>query len=183
MARPKRRGWRRQARGPEAAPSLTAQQGTLPPGRHHTRRTAFRHAAGFLDDHILQVPPAVELTPDTGTATPGGVVRRLAFDRTLPPSEALGRIRDTFHEQVGHNGLSCIITDPSGPEAECTATFDVPGGQITTQFLNSPPPEKHAAVTGGTGAYRNARGEAVLVERGDGTGTVTFHLIGSRANE
>ena len=28
----------------------------------------------------------------------GAGVRRLAFDRTLPPSEALGRIRDTFHE-------------------------------------------------------------------------------------
>ena len=29
-------------------------------------------------------------------ATPGGVVRRLAFDRTLPPPEVLGRIRDHF---------------------------------------------------------------------------------------
>ena len=25
-----------------------------------------------------------------------GAVRRLAFDRTLPPQEALGRIRDAF---------------------------------------------------------------------------------------
>jgi hypothetical protein len=25
-----------------------------------------------------------------------GAVRRLAFDRSLPPSEALGRIRDAF---------------------------------------------------------------------------------------
>jgi hypothetical protein len=25
-----------------------------------------------------------------------GAVRRLAFDRTLPPSEALGRIRDAY---------------------------------------------------------------------------------------
>ena len=27
-----------------------------------------------------------------------GAVRRLAFDHTLPPPEALGRIRDTFHD-------------------------------------------------------------------------------------
>jgi hypothetical protein len=27
-----------------------------------------------------------------------GSVRRLAFDRTLPPSEALGRIRDAYHD-------------------------------------------------------------------------------------
>jgi hypothetical protein len=30
-----------------------------------------------------------------------GSIRRLAFDRTLPPSEALGRIRDAFHEYDG----------------------------------------------------------------------------------
>jgi len=27
-----------------------------------------------------------------------GAVRRLAFDRNLPPSEALGRIRDAFQD-------------------------------------------------------------------------------------
>jgi hypothetical protein len=27
-----------------------------------------------------------------------GAVRRLAFDRSLPPSEALGRIRDAYHD-------------------------------------------------------------------------------------
>ena len=33
-----------------------------------------------------------------------GAVRRLAFDRTLPPSEALGRIRDAFHDYDGGVG-------------------------------------------------------------------------------
>jgi hypothetical protein len=32
-----------------------------------------------------------------------GAVRRLAFDRTLPPSEALGGIRDAFHD-YDHQG-------------------------------------------------------------------------------
>jgi hypothetical protein len=37
-----------------------------------------------------------------GTITrPTVAVRRLAFDRSLPPSEALGRIRDAFHEYDG----------------------------------------------------------------------------------
>ena len=31
-----------------------------------------------------------------------GAVRRLAFDRTLPPSEALGRIRDLFADYDDH---------------------------------------------------------------------------------
>jgi hypothetical protein len=133
----------------------------------------------------------------SGNTTPAG--RALTFDVEFSPpffldlgepGPSMGDqivshdvLLDETGTQVGHDGLSCIITDPSGPEAECTATFVVPGGQITTQFLNTPPPEKHAAVTGGTGAYRNARGEAVLVEHGDGTGTVTFHLLGSRGSD
>ena len=35
---------------------------------------------------------------------------------------------------------------------------------------------KHFAVTGGTGAYRQARGDAALVANGDGTGRVNFEL-------
>jgi allene oxide cyclase-like protein len=85
---------------------------------------------------------------------------------------------DAAGRQVGHDGVACTITDPDGgPEAQCTATFALPGGQLTTQFLNAPPPVKHFAVTGGTGAYRKARGDAVLVENGDGTGSLTFSLI------
>jgi len=36
-------------------------------------------------------------------------------------------------------------------QANCTLTFSLPGGDITTQFLNIPPPAKTFAVTGGTG--------------------------------
>ena len=32
-------------------------------------------------------------------------VRRLAFDRTLPASEALGRIRDMFHDYDRQGGM------------------------------------------------------------------------------
>jgi hypothetical protein len=35
-----------------------------------------------------------------------GAVRWLAFDRTLPPSEALGRIRDAFQDYDHHGGAS-----------------------------------------------------------------------------
>ncbi|WP_433296313.1 hypothetical protein ACQP2F_38085 [Actinoplanes sp. CA-030573] len=84
---------------------------------------------------------------------------------------------DAAGHQVGHDGVACTVTDPEGgPEAQCTGTFALPGGQLATQFLNTPPAVKHFAVTGGTGAYRRARGEAVLVEHGDGTGDVTFYL-------
>ena len=44
-------------------------------------------------------------------------VRRLAFDRTLPPLEALGRIRDAFHDydhQGGHQWVSGLIREHAG---------------------------------------------------------------------
>jgi hypothetical protein len=85
---------------------------------------------------------------------------------------------DSTGKQVGHDGVSCIVTDPGAAEAECTATYDLPGGTITTQFLNAPPPVKHFAVTGGSGIYRNVRGQGVLTEHPDQTGTLTFDLIG-----
>src|SRR5919202_3658086 len=65
-----------------------------------------------------------------------------------------------------------------GPEANCTVTFAVPGGNIMTEFLNNPPPAKTFAITGGTGIYRNARGQGELVESGHETATLTFDLIG-----
>ena len=53
------------------------------------------HVAGFLGEDVRQIPPLIEFTSDTGNPR-WRVVRRLAFDRTLPPAEALGRIRDAL---------------------------------------------------------------------------------------
>ena len=80
--------------------------------------------------------------------------------------------------QVGYDGGSCAFFDVARPEENCTVTFSLPGGNIMTQFLNSPPPAKTLAVTGGTGNYRNARGQGELVESGHGTATLSFDLIG-----
>jgi hypothetical protein len=87
-------------------------------------------------------------------------------------------------KQVGHSAGVCVFTDlAGGPEATCTVTFAVPGGEITTQFLNSPPAVKAVAVTGGTGRYRNVRGQGELVESGHETATLTFDLIGITGKE
>src|SRR4051794_18305678 len=43
---------------------------------------------------------------------------------------------------VGHDGGVCTITSLAPPETSCTVTFALRGGQIATQFLNSPPPRK-----------------------------------------
>src|SRR4051812_22818234 len=79
--------------------------------------------------------------------------------------------------QVGHDGLACTMTDPSVPEAACQGTFVLPGGQITVQFLNSPPSVKLGAITGGTGRYRTARGQIKIVEPATGNrGRITFSI-------
>ena len=83
---------------------------------------------------------------------------------------------DTKGRKVGHDGGVCTFTSLAPPEAACHITFFLAGGEIAIQFLNAPPPRKLAAVVGGTGTYRGARGEAVIVEGPRQTGTVTFQL-------
>jgi hypothetical protein len=86
-------------------------------------------------------------------------------------------------QQVGEDGGNCVIIDnpptPSTPAPiSCTTSFRLPGGQITTQGLAATgAAPKELAVTGGTDSYQNVRGQATLVEFGDGTGSVTFNLI------
>jgi predicted secreted Zn-dependent protease len=80
---------------------------------------------------------------------------------------------------VGHDGGTCTVTSLDPPETNCTITFSLPAGQITSQFLNSPPPRKIAPVTGGTKRYRGARGDLVLTESPDQTGTIVFRFTRS----
>ena len=47
-------------------------------------------------------------------------VRRLAFDRTLPPPEALGRIRDAYQDYDRQGG--CAVT-PSAPPTAAPGTL------------------------------------------------------------
>src|SRR5437667_301490 len=55
----------------------------------------------------------------------------------------------------------------------------LPRGDITVQFRTAPgPAPKPFAVTGGTGRYRNVRGQGLLVESGQETATLSFDLIG-----
>ena len=83
---------------------------------------------------------------------------------------------DAKGKKVGHDAGSCTFTSLAPPEAACYVTFFLSDGQIAIQFLNAPPPRKVAAIVGGTGAYRAARGEALIVENPNQTGTVTFRV-------
>src|SRR3954465_4030497 len=77
---------------------------------------------------------------------------------------------------VGSDTGVCTFTSVAPPVASCVLTFVLGGGQIATQFRNTPPRRKLVAIVGGTGAYRGASGQLLLVERPNQTGTATFHL-------
>jgi allene oxide cyclase-like protein len=80
--------------------------------------------------------------------------------------------------QVGQDGGSCTVVNNDPLLASCTGTIQLPDGQIAFAWLNSPPPRKHLAITGGTGHFRTARGEGTLVEFASGpTGSLTLQLL------
>lgn len=79
-------------------------------------------------------------------------------------------------EEVGDEGGTCPLVDLEQGLIHCTGTIRLPGGQITFQGLTTTEPTKQVAITGGTGRYQGAGGEATLVEFPDQTGTLTVKL-------
>ena len=77
--------------------------------------------------------------------------------------------------KVGTNQGSCVRTVP-GTAYECTWTNSLAKGQITVQgpFLDAG--DSVLAITGGTGAYRKARGTMDLHARSATEFEFTFHL-------
>lgn len=74
-------------------------------------------------------------------------------------------IFDDAGARIGRDGADCLIVrvDPTEPPArqqivQCTISVQLADGQITVQGL-AQGTENYFAVTGGTGAYRQARGE------------------------
>ena len=90
-----------------------------------------------------------------------------------------------FHDQlfssgqhVGDDAGDCVIVDVTQALlANCTEVVRLPGGTLTTQFLNGPPPHKQLAITGGSGAYDAAGGDGTLVEFPNNTGRLTLHVL------
>jgi hypothetical protein len=81
--------------------------------------------------------------------------------------------------QVGHEVGSCVVVavEATGPLASCTAVITLDGeGTIAFALENSPPPRKPLAITGGSGAFKGVDGDGLLVENGDGTGSLTLYL-------
>jgi hypothetical protein len=99
----------------------------------------------------------------------------LTFQDNGTPGPSLGDrlvftsdLFDTDGNQVGRDGADCVVVrlDASQPPAtqqvvQCTVSVQLPDGEITAQGL-AQGTENTFAINGGTGAYRTARGEALV---------------------
>ena len=80
-------------------------------------------------------------------------------------------------KQVGHDEGFCTRVDVKQGIWECLWTTFLKGGQITVQGPFYDTRNSVLSITGGTGAYRTARGQMSLVSRNGGTEyDFIFHL-------
>lgn len=88
-----------------------------------------------------------------------------------------------FHDQLQQNGRkvgdevgSCVLVEANGL-SNCTGVIRLAGrGTIAFAFVNSPPPHKTLAITGGSGQFRTAQGDGSLQESTGGTGTLVLRI-------
>jgi allene oxide cyclase-like protein len=82
-------------------------------------------------------------------------------------------------ERVGHTAVVCTFTSAAHPKnvaAQCPATADLPGGQITLQGLVFNRDLRVLPITGGSGQYQGADGEMQVLFRSQSRAVLTFHL-------
>jgi hypothetical protein len=70
---------------------------------------------------------------------------------------------------VGHDQGECIRINPKQGSWECTWITWVTGGSITVEGPFYDKKDSTLAITGGTGAYKDATGEMQLVSKNGGT--------------
>jgi hypothetical protein len=81
-------------------------------------------------------------------------------------------------KRVGDDGGVCTITSLALQQANCQVTLSLPGGQIATQGLSTHGVTTFSVpVTGGSGVYRNVRGELVVHQVSATKALVTLELI------
>jgi hypothetical protein len=80
--------------------------------------------------------------------------------------------------RIGHLHAVCFAVDKQGLTAECSTTTYLRGGQITSYgpIKFQAGARTTAAITGGTGTYRNARGQVTFVNTSANTEGLIFRL-------
>src|SRR5262245_26666683 len=129
----------------------------------------------------------------TGAASSGGGKRIHVFERATtdtlvdlrPRGDSVGDTLTFANEvfdprtgqKVGTDQGQCVRT-VVGTAFECSWTTFLPRGQITVEGPFYDAADSTVAITGGTGAYRNARGTMDLHARSASEFDFVFHVIG-----
>jgi hypothetical protein len=123
-----------------------------------TIRTSFENFFVRVVDN-----PPVQTAP-TQAPSPGDVVISRGRFRSG------GRI-------IGYDRTVCRVVD--WPNVLCTLSISLPGGKLISrdQFNTASRATQRQAIIGGTGAYRNARGDIAVRQTGQDTGTAVFTII------
>ena len=124
--------------------------------------------------------PVFTVTTNTIGQTPMEPGKPLKLGDTNVITEDVYR----YGKKVGTSDLQCTVVRVDAAKhffaGQCFNTTVLPEGHITAQgYVTSDELEKtpfKQAITGGTGAYRNARGELTVDEAGDGPAHLTFDL-------
>ncbi|MFN2543487.1 MAG: allene oxide cyclase family protein [Actinomycetota bacterium] len=119
------------------------------------------------------------------SAAPGGgrtvhVIEHANTDAVIDTGEEGDTSGDllTFHNpvydasnktKVGHDQGECTRISPEAGTWECRWVTYLKGGHITVEGPFNDTHDTSLAITGGTGAYRNAAGEMALKSRNGGT--------------
>ena len=84
-------------------------------------------------------------------------------------------------KRVGTAGVTCTVifisSDQQTVQLQCVGTLSLPNGQITLQGLPTISESFFLAITGGTGAYRTAHGQAKVTTVSDTSDQYTLQLI------
>jgi hypothetical protein len=156
------------------------------------RKTYALFAAGFVLASIVGVTTFPQAAASESEDVELRIVGRTTEQSFLDLGEAGPSLGDEFifrdvlkrdGERVGHDGGVCTVTSTTtGAQGEfqCVVTLWLPEGQITTQALvvmsEESPVTFDVAVTGGTGRYEEADGEAHVTEVSETVARLTIHL-------
>jgi hypothetical protein len=148
---------------------------------------------------LLPIPiVALALVATTASAHDNGGAFKLTGKALAPPAQIdLGApgasagdqqiiTMDVFagSKRVGESHVVCTVVrvDPTSKAsiAQCDNVTSLPGGQLAASGVVTSAQEEQTpfvqAITGGTGAYRNAHGQLTVSEAGPQPATLTFQL-------
>ena len=94
-----------------------------------------------------------------------------------------GNLLDSSGHAAGTFGFTCKwVGFASGTALEaCSGWGSIAGGQVTVQGMSSSDTQHHTwAITGGTGAYRAARGQVLITDLNDTASDVTLEFATPR---